>query len=187
MVKRIIGWFALLVVAAVGFRLTTTADQRARLRWRLVERFATLSAAEQAAIGQRPPEVVAAPGIAGRRCGALRVFVAVPPQIPAGRAAVVPIRIALDNDTYGWLAADALMLEAGQLFSVAVKGPENDAAIWQGDGPKERPSGWRAAERKEFTIDWPIASTGHAPGRYAIELTLGFGARERVVAYTRVE
>lgn len=123
------------------------------------------------------------PGVAGRQTGLLRIYVSVTPEAAlessesgaARRLASVPILITLENDTYQPLAGAALGWLGAQLCSVRVMRASTDARdveVFQMDLPLPARADWLSAERRSFTVDWPVREATPGTYRIAVQLAL---------------
>lgn len=137
------------------------------------------------AVGPTPlPEYFEAPDLASRRIGPLRLYVVVENQIPIQKGQEkldrIPIRIALENETYRKLDLLQDIAPGNELFKVTVVRGEDGSQeeVFTSQQPASEISGWEPAERKTFIIDWPIKEP--IPGSYLISVTPGFGSRDTV-------
>jgi len=135
------------------------------------------------------------PGVAGRQTGLLRIYIAVTPEAALGTAEVgaarrlasLPILITLENDTYQPLAGHAIGWLGAQLCSVRVtRASENarDVEVFQTDLPLPARADWLSAERRSFTVDWPVRDA--TPGSYRISVQLALPDQPLVEVGTRL-
>ncbi len=124
-------------------------------------------------IGRPLPPSFDRPGVVSRQIGLMRVYLAVVPEVTGADPANVPILLVLENDTYQPLAGTALGWLGGQLAAVTVfrvGAGGRDEEVFQTDLPLPTRADWLSAERRNFTVDWPLR-TG-APGHYRITVQL---------------
>ncbi len=128
-------------------------------------------------IGRSLPPSFDQPGVVSRQIGLMRIYLAVVPEITretgSETGAIVPILLVLENDTYQPLAGAGLGWLGGQLAAVTVLrvgAGGRDEEVFQTDLPLPARADWLSAERRNFTVDWPLR-TG-APGLYRITVQL---------------
>ncbi len=135
------------------------------------------------------------PGVAGRQTGLLRIYVAVTPEsaleategTAARRLTSMPILITLENDTYQPLAGTAIGWLGAQMCSVRVtRAADNarDLEVFQTDLPLPARADWLSAERRSFTVDWPVRDA--PPGSYRISVQLALPDQPQVEISTRL-
>lgn len=123
------------------------------------------------------------PELVSRQIGLLRAYVALAPEIPpattaAGaeaprRVEAAPLLVVLENETYLPLKGTALGWTGPHLCLVRITRETTDAAeseIFLGEIPLPGRTDWLSAERRSFTLDWPLA--GLEPGEYRIAVQL---------------
>ena len=135
------------------------------------------------------------PGVAGRQTGLLRIYVAVTPEAAletaegatVRRLASVPILVTIENDTYQPLAGAAIGWVGAQMCSVRVTRAADDTReveVLQTDLPLPARADWLSAERRNFTVDWPVRDT--TPGTYRISVQLALPDQPLVEVSTRL-
>lgn len=135
------------------------------------------------------------PGVAGRQTGLLRITVAVTPEAAletsesggARRLTSVPILVTIENDTYQPLAGSAIGWHGAQMCSVRVTRNSEDARdveVFQTDLPLPTRPDWLSAERRSFTVDWPVRDA--TPGSYRISVQLALPDQPLVEISTRL-
>ena len=142
------------------------------------------------------PEFFESPGLVSRRAEPLRLYVAVAreislsqlnpgsPQESGQRLTRVPIVVVLENDTYQKVDFDSALAPTGQnLFTLAInrEGP-NSEEVFNYRELRAELSGWEPAERKSFTVSWPIVAA--SPGNYLVTVTPAFGKQEPLKIHT---
>jgi hypothetical protein len=146
----------------------------------------------------RLPDYLEAPGVVSKRFGSLRLYVAVQSEIPilktaAGQAPEgevldrVPIRIVLENETYHPLNMTRDVKAGEDLFTVAVRRVDSGAEreVFATRQSSLEASDWTPAERKTFTIDWPLQEA--IAGNYLILVTPGFDDRSTIQIRTTLK
>ncbi len=145
-------------------------------------------------IGRPLPPSFDQPGVVSRQIGLMRVYLAVAPEITAEAplktgmpAATEPILLVLENDTYQPLAGAAIGWLGAQVGSVTVThladgGQATDE--FQAEIPLPARADWLSAERRSFTVDWPLRAV--APGRYRITVQLALPDQPALEIATRV-
>ncbi len=135
------------------------------------------------------------PGVAGRQTGLLRIDVAVTPEAALGtteggaarRLATVPVLVTIENDTYQPLAGSTIGWLGAQMCSVRVTRTSDDARdveVFQADLPLPARADWLSAERRSFTVDWPVRDA--PPGTYRISVQLALPDQPLVEIATRL-
>ncbi len=135
------------------------------------------------------------PGVAARQTGLLRIYVSVTPEVVFDstqdamprQLASVPILITLENDTYQPLAGRTIGWLGTQLCSVRVTRTSDaarDIEVFQTDLPLPARADWLSAERRSFTVDWPVRDA--APGAYRISVQLALPDQPLVEIGTRL-
>ena len=133
-------------------------------------------------IGRPLPPSFDRPGVVSRQIGLLRVYLAVVPEIVREKAPqmplitdTVPILLVLENDTYQPLAGTALGWLGGQLAAVTVYrvgAGGRDEEVFQTDLPLPARADWLSAERRNFTVDWPLPAGTSGHYRITVQLAL---------------
>lgn len=138
------------------------------------------------------PDYLEKPGLASRKFGSLRVYVAVEREIEAKKnnqyLGSVPIMVILENDSYKRLdPSNDLGLTGNVLFNVRVTSERQGKKLVALNQPQYRTelSGWEPAERKKFIVNWPISPK--TSGDFTITVELAFGSRYKVETHTRIK
>ena len=143
-------------------------------------------------VGRALPPSFDRPGVVSRRIGVMRVSLAVPPEIALASAdeasdVAVSLLLVLENDTYqplpatrvGWLGA-----QLGTVRVTRIAEGEREADVFQTELPLPTRADWLSAERRTFTVDWPLH--GATPGTYKIAVQLALSDQPVVEILTRV-
>ena len=152
-----------------------------------------LAAGENAIPGPSPlANVFEAPGIVSKRLGSLRLYVSVQSEIPIRKTSPdqsqdqmlerVPIRVVLENETYKPLTMRDVTSNA-EVFTVKVM--KDGSEIFSAHQLSSEITEWKPAERKNFTIEWPLQEA--VAGNYLITVTTGFGDRDTVQIRTSLK
>ena len=155
---------------------------------------ATVPAITAPDIGRPLPPSFDRPGVVSRQIGLMRVYLSVVPEVTvetvfegAATGTTVPILLVLENDTYQPLAGSAIGWLGGQLgtlsvFRVGVGG--RDEEVFQAEVSLPARADWLSAERRNFTVDWPLRAG--APGHYRVTVQLAFPDQPMLEIATRV-
>ena len=152
-------------------------------------------AASAVDIGRPLPPSFDRPGVVSRQIGLLRVSVAAAPEIPletpadrtTRRTEAAPILVALENETYQPLTGAALGWQGTQLCTVRVARQTDDAReieVFQNEVPLPVRTDWLSAERRNFSVDWPVRDV--TPGTYKISVQLALPEQPTLELLTRV-
>ena len=164
------------------------------------EKAAPVPPAPKAAVPASPTSRILSPstehpGVVSRLVGLLRTYVAIPEEIrldPAeGRIAHVPVHIVIENESYRPLpAADAGWLGNALCTVRIARVPErgNEVEVFQTEVPLPSRPDWLSAERRSFSVDWPMNSGTEAvtAGLYRISIRLALPDEPAVEIYTRL-
>ena len=135
------------------------------------------------------------PGVVSRLVGLIRTYVAIPEEVrlePAeGRVAHVPIHIVIENESYRPLPATDAGWLGNALCTVRVlRVPERggEVEVFQTELPLPSRADWLSAERRSFTVDWPMQpDTGNvSAGLYRVTIRLALPDEPAVEIYTRL-
>jgi hypothetical protein len=151
-----------------------------------------------AATGQILPPALERPGVASRLIGVMRTYVAVAEEVrlepsadgPAIRVASLPILIVLENETYRPLTVAAVGWIGNSLCTVRVsRMPDagGEVEVYQAEVPLPARADWLSAERRSFSVDWPLTDRGSFPsGNYKVSVRLALPEEPAVEIYTRL-
>jgi len=143
------------------------------------------------------PDYFERPSVVSKRLGSIRLYVAVTSEIPVEKTDAqsgsvtlldrVPIRVVLENETYRALTLNEAVNASENLFDVSVSKLESSASreVFIAHQSSSEVIGWEPAERKTFTIDWPLAEPMR--GSYVVAVTPGFGDRSTVQIRTTLK
>jgi hypothetical protein len=138
------------------------------------------------------------PGVVSRLIGLTRTYVALPEEVrlepvdaTAQRVVSVPIHIVIENESYRPLpAADAGWLGNSLCTVRVMRVPErgSEVEVFQREVPLPSRADWLSAERRSFSVDWPMqnGTENVSAGLYRVTIRLALPDEPAVEIYTRV-